>query len=90
MHEHNNTLVAKRLAIIAGHLKRVQEMVNNDRYCIDILNQSLAVQKALRQVDMMLLDHHLHTCVQDALKGSGEKREAAIKELIEVYKRTNR
>lgn len=90
MHEHNNQLAAKRLAIIAGHLKKVQKMVEANSYCIDILNQSLAVQKALRQVDVLLLDGHLKTCVHDAMTGKGKQQDVAMKELLEVYKRTNR
>ena len=90
MHEHKTTETSRRLAIIAGHLKKVQKMVEDDVYCIDILNQSIAIQKALKQVDLLLLDHHLHHCVQDALKGKGETKEKAMKELIQVYERSSR
>ena len=77
----------RRLAIINGHLHRVKKMVEEDKYCIDVLNQSLAVQRALRQVDTLILDKHLRSCVRNALKGKGVKSEKAIKELLELYDR---
>ncbi|MDP2684344.1 MAG: metal-sensitive transcriptional regulator [bacterium] len=80
--------VIKRLAIISGHLRRVQKMVNDNKYCIDILNQSLAVQRALQKVDGLILDNHLHSCVKDALKTRGKKSEKAVKELLEIYERS--
>ena len=80
--------VTKRLAIISGHLRRVQKMVNENKYCIDILNQSLAVQRALQKVDGIILDNHLHSCVKDALQAKGKKSEKAVKELLDLYERS--
>lgn len=80
--------ILRRIAIINGHLSRVQKMVSEDKYCIDVLNQSLAVQRALQKVDGLILDNHLHSCVKDALKGKGNKGEKAMKELLELYKRS--
>ena len=80
----------RRLAIIQGHLQQVARMVEQDKYCIDVLNQSLAVQKALKQVDNLILDNHLHSCVRDALKERGKKAEKAINELLVVYERSAR
>lgn len=48
--------ILRRIAIISGHLNRVQKMVSENKYCIDILNQSLAVQRALQKVDGLVLD----------------------------------
>lgn len=74
----------KRLKIIEGHLKKVREMVEKNIYCIDILQQSLAVQSALRKVDGIILDSHLHTCVTKAI---GEKKEEKIEEILELFKK---
>lgn len=82
--------ILRRLAIINGHLNRVYKMAEEDKYCIDVLNQSLAVQRALRQVDSLVLDNHLHSCVRDALKGQSKKSEKAVKELLELYERSAR
>ena len=72
-----------RLKIIEGHLRKVIEMVENEEYCIDIIHQSQAVQSALKQVDKMILENHLHTCVRTAYEKGDEKR--AIDELIKVF-----
>lgn len=78
--------VVRRLKIINGHTKRIIRMVEEDKYCIDILNQSLAVQNALKKVDGLILDQHLRKCVTEALKGKKTKQEKSIKELLKVYK----
>ena len=64
----NKKETLRRLNIIKGHLKKVAKMVEEDKYCIDILQQSLAVQNALKQVDGLILDQHLHQCVTEAIK----------------------
>lgn len=79
----------RRLKIIEGHLKKVIEMVEEDKYCIDVLQQSLAVQNALKKVDDLILDSHLHSCVVRAFQKKSEK-EKAIRELLNVLKRSQR
>ena len=74
-----------RLKIIKGHLDKVIRMVQNGDYCIDILNQSQAVQAALKQVDAIILENHLQTCVADAVRGN--KKDQAIAEVIKVFKK---
>lgn len=77
--------IIRRLKIIDGHLKKVIQMVEDDKYCIDILQQSAAVQSALKQVDQLLLRNHLHCCVADAIKiGKGDK---VILELLQIFKK---
>lgn len=80
--------IQRRLTIINGHLKRVIKMVDDNNYCIDILNQSLAVQRALQKVDGLILDKHLHTCVMRDLKAKGKKSEKALNELLAIYERS--
>lgn len=75
-----------RLKIARGHLERVIEMVENDRYCLDIIQQTKAVESSLRKIDELLLENHLKTCVKKALiseKGVDEK----VKEVIEVFRK---
>ncbi len=74
-----------RLKIAKGHLDKVIRMVQNGDYCIDILNQSQAVQAALKQVDVIILENHLKTCVADAVRG--DKKDQAIAEVIKVFKK---
>ncbi len=77
--------IIRRLKIIDGHLKKVIQMVEDDKYCIDILQQSAAVQSALKQVDQLLLRNHLHCCVTDAIKSN--KGDEAILELLRIFKK---
>ena len=76
----------RRLKIIEGHLDKVIEMIKEDKYCIDVLQQSLAVQNALKGVDGLILDQHLRKCVSDAFKKGNSRKEKSIKELIKIYK----
>lgn len=75
----------RRLKIIEGHVRKIHEMVEKDEYCPNILLQSSAIQSALKKVDDIILDSHMHTCVIPKFKG--EKAEKAIGELLEVFKR---
>jgi DNA-binding FrmR family transcriptional regulator len=75
--------IIHRLKIAEGHLKKVREMVENDQYCVHVIQQSSAVQSALKKVDHLILDNHMHTCVTRAIKENGG--EAAIQEILEVF-----
>lgn len=80
--------IMHRLKIARGHLDKVINMIDQDSYCIDVLHQSQAVQKAIRQTDNLILENHLKTCVSDAI-GKGKKDEA-IEEVMNVFKQTNK
>ncbi|WP_226584025.1 metal-sensing transcriptional repressor [Halobacillus litoralis] len=74
--------VMNRLKRIEGQVRGIQKMVEDDRYCVDILIQISAIDKALNKVGHSLLERHTHHCVADAIKnGDGEK---AIDELMKV------
>lgn len=76
----------KRLAIAEGHLKKVRRMVEENAYCPDVIHQSQAVQSALKKVDEMVLDGHLHSCVvKDVRKGDGDK---VLDEIVELFKKS--
>lgn len=77
--------IQKRTKIIQGHLARVIKMIEEDKYCLDVLNQSLAVQNALKKVDEIILKDHLSSCVLDKIK-KGEHQEVT-KEIVEIFKR---
>jgi len=76
--------ILNRLARVQGHLNAVRRMVDEDRYCVDILLQSLAVQHALRKVDQELLKNHLNCCVVSAIRKNNGKEKLA--ELLKIYK----
>jgi len=77
--------VAKRLKIAAGHLKKIIEMVEDGTYCIDILQQTAAVQSALKKADEVLLVNHINHCLVKAIKSNGEKK--TTDELIQVFRK---
>ena len=78
----------KRLHRIEGQVRGIERMVDEDRYCIDILTQIAAVNTALESLAFKILDEHVQHCVAGAL-ASGDKREAGEKsrELLEAVHR---
>jgi DNA-binding FrmR family transcriptional regulator len=70
----------KRLRRIEGQVRGLQRMVDDDKYCIDVLDQVAAVTKALQAVAIELLDGHLSHCVADALTEGGRAAEDKVAE----------
>ena len=81
----------KRLGRIEGQVRGLARMVEDDRYCIDIVTQILAVRAALRRVEEEVLSDHIAHCVDHAIK-SGDRREQRKKvvELMDVVRRAER
>lgn len=80
------TRILHRLKISKGHLQKVLRMVEDGSYCIDVLNQSQAVQKALKEIDALILENHLKTCAADAIKKGRQKE--AIAEIMNVLRKS--
>ncbi len=80
--------VLSRLRSIAGHVRAVERMVDEDRYCVDVLRQTMAIEKALERVDGLLLDGHLRTCVADAFREG--RSDETVKELSEIFNTARR
>ena len=75
----------KRLAYIEGHLNGVRKMLEEDRYCVDILKQTHAIRKAIEKLETLLLDGHLRTCVVDGIQqGNAEQIIDALRSLYTV------
>ncbi|GAJ99744.1 MULTISPECIES: metal-sensing transcriptional repressor [unclassified Geomicrobium] len=72
----------KRLRRVEGQIRGLQNMVQDDRYCVDILIQISAVQAALKKVGYSLLEHHAKTCVVHDIKNG--KEEETLNELMKV------
>jgi DNA-binding FrmR family transcriptional regulator len=77
----------KRLRRIEGQVRGIQRMVEEDKYCIDILTQISAATKALQVVSLSLLDEHLSHCVVEAAKAGGPEAEAKLKEASDAIGR---
>jgi DNA-binding FrmR family transcriptional regulator len=74
-----------RLKKIAGQIKGIQRMIDEQKYCVDILIQIAAVRAALDKVGLIILENHSRECLRQAIK-NGEQEEM-ISELIEVLKK---
>lgn len=74
-----------RLRRLEGQVRGIQRMVEEDKYCVDILNQIAAVRSALDRVGLILLENHTRGCVARAIKNDEE--ESAISELTDLMKR---
>jgi DNA-binding FrmR family transcriptional regulator len=74
MDEAQKEKIAARLRRIEGQISGVRKMIEDDRYCIDILTQTSAVVSALRGVEDLVMQNHLNTCVAEAMQ-SGDPRE---------------
>ena len=78
--------VRKRIRRIAGQIAGIERMIEEDRYCVDILLQVAAVRAALDGMGKLLLRSHVETCVSDALaSGRPKQREQKIGELMDVF-----
>lgn len=78
----------KRLRTARGHLDHVISMIDAEKYCIDILQQSLAVQSALRAVDNIILKGHLEEHVSHAMHGKDQAK--SIQEVVDVFEKARK
>lgn len=86
-HNHKDADVKKRavhrIRIIQGHLKKVEQMLRDDEYCLDVVHQSRAVQSALKKLDLLIIEDHLNGCVVDQIKNGEEDR--TTDELLKLF-----
>jgi len=86
MPEADKGKVLARLKSIEGHVRGIQRMVEEDQYCIDIIRQSQAVQRALDRFNALILENHLNTCVTTAIRGDDvDERERVVAEIMNVF-----
>ena len=79
---HKQSLL-KRMNRVEGQVRGVAKMIEEDRYCVDIMTQVSAIKSALDAVAMQLLEDHTQGCVRDAIQSGGG--EPAIKELMQIF-----
>lgn len=72
-----------RIKIIQGHLRSVEQMLEDNKYCVDIVHQSRAIQKALQKLDMLIMEDHLKGCVVNQIKRGQDKK--SITELLQLF-----
>lgn len=79
-----NQRALRRLKNIEGQVRGLQRMVEEEKYCVDILTQISAARAALHSVGMLILRRHVETCVSDAIEAGGTERAEIIDELMNV------
>lgn len=78
--------ILRRLKSVEGHVRGIVRMVDEGAYCIDVVNQIIAVQRALRKVSGKVLDRHLQSCVTSAIRSEDTAAtERVLDELMEVF-----
>ena len=86
---HGDNLVALRR--IEGQVRGVQRMIEDRKYCIDILNQIYAIKGALGSVEEKILQKHFRNCVTEAVKGnSAKEKEQKLNEILRLIQQTRR
>lgn len=78
----------KRLSYIEGHLTGIRKMLEEDKYCVDVLKQTYAVRRAIEKMESILLEGHLLSCVVDGIKEGRE--DEVVGELTDLYLLANR
>jgi DNA-binding FrmR family transcriptional regulator len=74
-----------RTAIIEGQVRGLSKMIENDEYCMDIIGQSRAIQKALDSLNKLMLENHLRTHVTQMFEHGGDERDQAVAELLKAF-----
>lgn len=91
MEDETTREILNRLKSVEGHVRGIHRMVEDGAYCIDIVSQILAVQRALQKVSTIVLDRHLRTCVTTAIRSDdAEERERVIYEILGVFEATGK
>jgi DNA-binding FrmR family transcriptional regulator len=80
--------ILRRLAYIDGHLQGVRRMIEEDKYCVDVLKQTYAVRRAIEKLEALILENHLQGCVVEGIKEGRE--DAVVGELLDLYELAGR
>lgn len=78
-----------RSRILEGQMRGLQKMIDNEEYCMDIITQSLAIQKSLGSLNKLLVENHLRTHVTDMFEAGGDQKELAVSEMLRVFELSN-
>ena len=78
----------KRLNYVDGHLAGIRRMVEEDKYCVDVLKQTYAVRRAIQKIEALILEGHLNTHVLEGVRDGREQE--VLTELMELYNLSER
>jgi DNA-binding FrmR family transcriptional regulator len=86
MEQSERAALVNRLKSIAGHVSGIASMLEQDRYCVDVIKQIQAAQAALAKANQIILDNHLRTCLTTAIRGEDpDERERVLSEISDVF-----
>jgi len=83
MEKPNKQKILRRLKILEGQVRGLQEMIEADKYCIDVITQTSAVKQGLSNIEDILLEGHLGHCAVNQIKSGKEQK--AVAEILKVY-----
>ncbi len=81
---HDNKNIIKRLKIVRGQVDGVIKMIDEDRYCVDVSNQLMAITSALNSVNKQILSNHLRSCVKNSFEDDNIDTEEKIEEIVHI------
>lgn len=91
MQDERTADILRRLKSVEGHVRGITRMVEGESYCVEVVNQIVAVQRALKKVSALVLDRHLHTCVTHAIQGEdAAAKDRVLDELMSVFEATGK
>lgn len=79
-----------RVRILEGQMRGLEKQIENEEYCVDIITQSLAIQKSLSSLNGLLVENHLRTHATHMIAEGGEQEEKAIAEMVTLFGLKNR
>lgn len=86
----NKDAALKRLKRIEGQVRGIVKMVEEDRYCVDILAQTSAIKSAMKGVEKLIIENHSRHCIEHAIQsGNAEEQRAKFSELVDIIARTS-
>jgi CsoR family transcriptional regulator, copper-sensing transcriptional repressor len=87
----NKQQLLNRLKSVEGHVRGIQRMVEEDAYCVDVIKQAMAVQRAIEKFNSIILERHLEGCVTTAIRSEdATERERVIHELLQVFETSSK
>jgi len=91
MEQNHKAQLKNRALSIQGHVGAIVRMIDEEAYCIDVLKQTQAIQKAIDKLNALILENHLESCVTTAIRGNKPKeRERVLKELMQVFETSSK
>jgi DNA-binding FrmR family transcriptional regulator len=82
----NNSEALIRMKTVEGHVHGIVKMIEDEKYCIDIIKQIQAVQAALNKVNILILNNHLKSCLTTAVRGDDiNERERVLSEIADIF-----